>query len=56
MKVSCPDPNSLEGMIGTLVLEGFRKEDIAKALDISQNDLKMARKILQGFSAPTSSM
>ncbi|XP_071806611.1 E3 ubiquitin-protein ligase CBL-C-like isoform X2 [Asterias amurensis] len=55
-KVSSPDPNSLEGMIGTLVLEGFRKEDIAKALDISQNDLKMARKILQGFSAPASSM
>jgi hypothetical protein len=43
------------GKTDTLVREGYRMEDIRKAMDIAQNDLTMARKILRGFSNPATS-
>ncbi|XP_022109069.1 E3 ubiquitin-protein ligase CBL-B-B-like isoform X2 [Acanthaster planci] len=49
------DPTTVQGKMETLVREGYRMDDIRKALDISQNDLTMARKILRGFSNPATS-
>ncbi|XP_038062729.1 E3 ubiquitin-protein ligase CBL-B-like isoform X2 [Patiria miniata] len=53
--VAVVDPNSVQGKMEILVREGYRREEISKALDITQNDLAMTRKILKGFSNTTSS-
>ncbi|XP_041470885.1 E3 ubiquitin-protein ligase CBL-B-like isoform X4 [Lytechinus variegatus] len=42
---------SMEAIIRTLIQEGFQREEVVKALDITKNNVPMARRILKEITA-----